>query len=300
MNPPFDPSYSGRPVARLIPNPKLRFLDQCREVLRFKQMSPRTEKAYVDWIRRFIVWAKNHSHLTPATMSVSGPPSPRPEKVLSFAETSSAAQGEGGEVTDAVGRVPIGVWRHPKEMGAAEVRGFLTHLAAERNVAASTQNQAVNALVFLYREVIGGELDWIGGFEPAKRGTRLPEVLSRPEVQAVLQQMTGTQALIGRLLCGTGMRLLEGLRLRVKDVDFARHQIVVRGGKGDKDRVTMLPELLREPLKVHLHGVRELHERDLAAGYGEVWLPKALSVKFPRAAREWCAGVELAVGVSFL
>ena len=287
MNPPFDPSYSGRPVARLVPNPKLRFLDQCREVLRFKQMSPRTEKAYVDWIRRFIVWAKDHSHLTPSPRSVSGPSSPRPEKLLSFAEISSAAQGEGGEVTDAVGRVPIGVWRHPKEMGAAEVRGFLTHLAAERNVAASTQNQAVNALVFLYREVIGGELDWIGGFEPAKRGTRLPEVLSRPEVQAVLQQMTGTQALIGRLLCGTGMRLLEGLRLRVKDVDFARHQIVVRGGKVDKDRVTMLPELLREPLKVHLHGVRELHERDLAAGYGEVWLPKALSVKFPRAAREW-------------
>jgi integron integrase len=172
-------------------------------------------------------------------------------------------------------------------MGSAEVRAFLTHLAAERNVAAATQNQALNALVFLYREVIGGELEWIDGFEPAKRGQRLPEVLSTQEVQAVLSHLTGTQALIGQLLYGTGLRLMECLRLRVKDIDFARGQLVVRAGKGDKDRVTMLPELLRQPLKAHLHRVRELHEKDLEAGVGEVWLPKALAVKYPRAPREW-------------
>ena len=206
----FDPSYSGRPQARFLPNPKLRFLDQCREVLRFKQMSPRTEEAYVDWIRRFIVWARNHPHLTPAL----SPPS------------------EGAEREKQ--------WRHPREMGTAEVRGFLTYLAAERNVAAATQNQALNALVFLYREVVGGELGWLDGFEPAKRGQRLPEVLSREAVRAVLGAMAGTQGLIARLLYGTGMRLLEGLRLRVKEVDFARGQIVVREGKGNKDRVTML------------------------------------------------------------
>jgi integron integrase len=172
-------------------------------------------------------------------------------------------------------------------MGAEEVKGFLTHLAAERNVAAATQNQALNALVFLYREVIGGELGWLDGFEPAKRGARLPDVLSRGEVQAVLGAMSGTQGLIARLLYGTGLRLLEGLRLRVKDLDFSRNQIVVRSGKGDKDRVTMLPGSLKLELKAHLHRVRELHEKDLAAGFGGVWLPKALAVKFPRAAREW-------------
>ena len=236
MNPPFDPAYPGKPVAKLIPNPKLRFLDQCREVLRFKQMSPRTEKAYVDWIRRFIVWSGK---------------------------------------------------RHPKEMGAAEVRGFLTYLAAERNVAAATQNQALNALVFLYREVVGGELDWIGGFEPAKRGARLPDVLSQAEVRAVLGQMSGTQGLIARLLYGTGLRLLEGLQLRVKDVDFARNVIVVRAGKGDKDRVTMLPGSLKAELQEHLLRVRELHGKDLAAGFGAVSLPKALAVKYPGAARVW-------------
>jgi integron integrase len=236
MKPSFDPTFAGRPVSRLLPNPKLRFLDQCREVLRFKQMALRTEESYVDWIRRFIVW--------------------------------------GGK-------------RHPREMGTDEVRGFLTHLAAERNVAAATQNQALNALVFLYREVIGGELGWLDGFEPAKRGARLPEVLSRAEVQAVLEQLAGTQGLIARLLYGTGLRLLEGLRLRVKDIDFARNQIMVRSGKGDKDRVTMVPECLQAELRAHLHRVRELHEADLAAGFGAVWLPKALAVKFPRAPLEW-------------
>lgn len=236
MSPVPNRSLGGRLPDRLIPNPKLRFLDQCREVLRFKQMSPRTEKSYVDWIRRFIVWSGK---------------------------------------------------RHPREMGTVEVRGFLTHLAVERNVAAATQNQALNALVFLYREVIGGELGWLEGFEPAKRGKRLPEVLSRAEAQALLARLTGTQSLIGRLLYGTGLRLTEGLRLRVKDLDFERGVIVVRGGKGDRDRMTMLPESLRAELQAHLRRVRELHERDVAQGLGEVWLPKALAVKYPRAAREW-------------
>ena len=154
-------------------------------------------------------------------------------------------------------------------------------------MAAATQNQALNALVFLYREVVGGELGWLDGFEPAKRGARLPDVLSRAEVQAVLQQSTGTQGLIARLLYGTGLRLLEGLRLRVKDVDFARNQIVVRAGKGDKDRVTMLPESLQDALKVHLHRVRELHDQDVRGGFGAVWLPGALAVKYPGGAREW-------------
>ena len=247
----------AKPLGRFIPNPKLRFLDQCREVLRYKQMSGRTEESYVDWIRRFIVWAKDN---------VSTPhPNPLPGR-----------GGEGGKN-----------WRHPKDMGTDEVRGFLTHLAAERNVAAATQNQALNALVFLYREVIGGELGWLDGFEPAKRGARLPDVLSREEVQSVLREMSGTSGLIARLLYGTGLRLLEGLRLRIKDVDFARNQIIVRSGKGDKDRVTMLPVSLKLELRAHLHRVRELHEKDLELGFGAVWLPKALVVKFPGAAREW-------------
>lgn len=223
-------------MGRFLPNPKLRFLDQCREVMRFKRFSLRTVEAYVHWIRRFIVWSGK---------------------------------------------------RHPKEMGAAEVNRFLGHLALEEGVAASTQNQALNALVFLYREVVGNELGEIGVFERAKRPERIPVVLSREEVRAVLERMAGTQQLIGRLLYGTGLRLLEGLRLRVKDLDFARGQVIVRGGKGDKDRVTMLPESLKESLRAHLHEVREWHGRDLAAGFGEVWLPGALRSKWPKAGLEW-------------
>jgi integron integrase len=279
MSAPVDRAFPGRPVSRFIPNPKLRFLDQCREVLRFKQMSPRTEEAYVDWIRRFIVWARDHAPAAPGAK----PPHPQPlshpmgEGSIGFSLPSAGAEREKRN----------GGWRHPREMGTAEVRGFLTYLAVERKVAAATQNQALNGLVFLYREVIGGELGWLDGFEPAKRGARLPEVLSRAEVLAVLRQLVGTQGLIGRLLYGTGLRLLEGLRLRVKDVDFARNQIGVRGGKGEQDRVTMLPESLREELRAHLHRVRELHEQDVRAGLGRVWLPKALAVKYPRAAQEW-------------
>lgn len=226
----------SRPVERFIPNPKLRFLDQCREVMGFKRFSPRTVEAYIHWIRRFIVWSGK---------------------------------------------------RHPKEMGAAEVNGFLGHLALNEQVAASTQNQALNAVVFLYRQVVGRELEELGEFERAERPERMPVVLSREEVRWLLAKLEGTQQLIGRFLYGTGLRLLEGLRIRVKDLDFARGQVIVRGGKGDKDRVTMLPESLKESLRAQLHRVRELHEQDLAAGFGEVWLPGALRAKWPRAGREW-------------
>ena len=194
-----------RRLERFIPNPKLRFLDQCREVLRFRQMAYRTEQTYVDWIRRFIVWARDHPHLTSGKGAESTPhPGPLPGRGGEGSETERGKH-----------------WRHPREMGAPEVRAFLTHLASERNVAAATQNQALNALVFLYREVIGGELEWLDGFEPARRGQRLPEVLSRQEVQSVLGQLKGTHALIARLLYGTGVRLMEGLRLRVRVKGFA-------------------------------------------------------------------------------
>jgi len=232
----FSRSHFAHPPDRLVPNPKLKFLDQCREVMAFKRFSRRTVEAYVHWIKRFILWSGK---------------------------------------------------RHPKDMGGPEVTSFLAHLAVADRVAASTQNQALNALVFMYGQVLGRSLGELGSFERAKRPPRVPVVLSRQEVRLVLDALEGTQQLIGRVLYGTGMRLLEGLRLRVKDVDFARGQMVVRAGKGDKDRVTMLPESLAESLRAHLHRVRELHDRDLAAGFGDVWLPQALRVKWPKAGREW-------------
>ncbi len=166
--------------------------------------------------------------------------------------------------------------RHPKDMGAAEVTAFLTHLAAERNVSASTQNQAKSALLFLYREVLGSELPWLDEVIAAKAAKRLPVVLTQTEVRRLLNGTSGTMGLVISLLYGTGMRLLEGLRLRVKDVEFARREIIVREGKGNKDRVTVLPENLILPLKAHLEKVKALHERDLEAGYGQVYLPDAL------------------------
>ncbi|MEK6591801.1 MAG: integron integrase [Pseudomonadota bacterium] len=177
--------------------------------------------------------------------------------------------------------------RHPKEMGKAEVTAFLTHLAVRRNVAASTQNQALSAILFLYREVLELELEWVDGFERSKRPARLPVVLTLAEAHSVLAQLEGTKWLMASLLYGAGLRLMECLRLRVKDVDFGYGQILVRDGKGAKDRVTMLPAVLVEPLKAHLDKVRALHQRDLEAGYGAVYLPHALERKYPRAPREW-------------
>jgi integron integrase len=175
--------------------------------------------------------------------------------------------------------------RHPKELAAAEVEAFLTHLAVTQRVAASTQNQAKSALLFLYKHVLGAELPWLDGVVQAKAPARLPVVLTREEVARVLGRLRGTHDLVGRLLYGTGMRIMEALRLRVKDVEFSRREIVVRDGKGGKDRMAMLPRSIEAVLGVHLERVRGLHALDLADGYGAVWLPFALDRKYPNASR---------------
>lgn len=177
--------------------------------------------------------------------------------------------------------------RHPAEMGAREVEAFLTHLAVQGRVAASTQNQAKSALLFLYREVLEHELPWLDEVERAKAPKRLPVVLTREEAQAVLSRLKGTHWLVASLLYGSGLRIMEALRLRVKDLEFTRGEILVREGKGFKDRVTMLPARLVEPIRAHLKQVRALHEQDVAEGYGEVYLPYALDRKYPGAGREW-------------
>jgi integron integrase len=177
--------------------------------------------------------------------------------------------------------------RHPAEMGAAEVNAFLTDLAVTRQVAPSTQNQAKAALLFLYRKVLKQELGSLGEVVQARARPRLPVVLTPTEVRALLQQLHGTPGLVAQLLYGTGLRVLEGLRLRVKDVEFEQRAIVVRDGKGGKDRVTVLPENLILPLQAQIQRAKLLHDQDCAEGFGEVWLPNALAEKYPRAAREW-------------
>jgi integron integrase len=177
--------------------------------------------------------------------------------------------------------------RHPKDMGACEVESFLTHLAAERQVAAATQNQAKSALLFLYKEVLQVQLPWLDEVVGAKDRRRLPVVLTSTEVRQLLMQLSGTCWLVTALLYGTGMRLLEGLRLRVKDVDFERRQLTVRDGKGGKDRVTVLPENIILPLKDQLSRTKVRHDRDLACGHGAVWLPHALAQKYPGAPTAW-------------
>lgn len=178
-------------------------------------------------------------------------------------------------------------YRHPEEMGAAEVEAFLSDLAVRRNVAASTQNQALAALLFLYKQVLKLDLPWLGEVVRAKKPVRLPVVLTVAEVQQVLAQLQGELWLAGSLLYGSGMRLMEVLRLRVKDVDFARYEILVRDGKGMKDRVTLLPQRLLTPLKQHLQTVRAAHQQELAAGRGDVYLPFALAKKYPTAPTDW-------------
>ena len=204
--------------------------------LRTRHYSIRTEEAYIDWVRRFILF---HGK------------------------------------------------RHPGDMGAAEVEAFLSHLAVERHVSASTQNQAKAALLYLYKQVLEIDLPWLNEVVQAKRPKRLPVVLTPTEVRELLLHMDGTTGLIAQLLYGTGMRLLEALRLRVKDVEFARREIVVREGKGNKDRVTVLPENLMAPLQAQLQKARVLHEKDLAAGLGRVYLPHALAAKYPQADQSW-------------
>jgi integron integrase len=213
-----------------------RLLDQLRNRLRVKHYSIRTEEAYVDWVRRYILF--HH-------------------KV------------------------------HPRELGSSDIEAFLTHLAVNRNVSASTQAQAKSALLFLYREVLAIELPWLDCIVSAKVPQRLPVVLTQDEVARLLAGMRGTPRLIANLLYGSGLRLLEALRLRVKDLDFERHEILVRDGKGAKDRVTMLPEYITGDLRIHLLAVRQLHVEDVAAGGGRVYLPYALAQKYPNAAQEW-------------
>ncbi len=213
-----------------------RLLNQVRDKIRLKHYSIRTEQAYTDWIRRFILY---HAK------------------------------------------------RHPVEMGAVEVEQFLTHLAVAGKVSASTQNQAKSALLFLYRDVLTIELPWLDGVTPAKIGKRLPVVLSVQETLRLLDKLEGTTGLIARLLYGSGMRVMEGARLRVKDIDFERCELIVREGKGNKDRVTMLPQSLVVPLQQHLVRVQALHTQELAEGLGDVYLPFALARKYPAGGREW-------------
>jgi integron integrase len=207
-----------------------------REALRVRHRSPRTEKAYVGWIRRYII---------------------------------------------------INGKRHPSEMGAAEVEGFLSSLAVEGGVSASTQNQALAALLFLYRDVLGIDLPWLDGIVRARRPERLPVVLTRNEVVALLGKLRGRERLMAMLLYGSGLRLLECVGLRVKEIDVEKREILVRAGKGDKDRVTMLPEAAREHLVRHLESVRRQYQADLVQEFGGATLPGAIDRKYPNAAREW-------------
>jgi integron integrase len=181
----------------------------------------------------------------------------------------------------------VGAWVHPRVLGAAEVVAFLSHLANAEHVSGATQNQALNALSFLYTQVLGMELGVLGEIPRAHKPRRVPAVLSRQEVDRLFASLDGSWLLMAQVLYGTGLRLMELLRLRVLDIDFARNQIIVRGGKGDKDRVTMLPEKLKADLQRHLERVRLLWQKDVEEGFGEVYLPEALARKYPRAPREW-------------
>ena len=177
--------------------------------------------------------------------------------------------------------------RHPAEMGQPEINAYLSHLALKEHVSSSTQNQALSALLFLYRYVLRRELGELGDVIRAPRPKRLPVVLTREEVKTVLAQLVGDKWLMASLMSGAGLRLMECLRLRVQDVDFARNEILVHDGKGAKDRVTILPKSLKKPLEEHLPRVKAVHEKDLAEGWGRVPLPDALDRKYPNASREW-------------
>jgi integron integrase len=211
-------------------------LDRVGSVLRARHYSPRTEEAYVHWIRRFILFHEK---------------------------------------------------RHPDELGELDVERFLSALATERRVSASTQNQALAALLFLYENVLDRKLGWLDNVVRAKRPERLPVVLSRDEVAAVLAAMDGVEKLCASLLYGAGLRVLEVLRLRIKEVDFGGQQLHVRDGKGRKDRVTLLPATIRPALREHIDRMRAQHQIDLQSGWGFVELPDALRIKYPSAPREW-------------
>jgi integron integrase len=217
-----------------MPTPKL--LDQVRTVARVRHFSLSTERSYVNWIRRFILF--HHK-------------------------------------------------QHPKEMAEDEIRQFISHLAVDAKISASTQTVALSALLFLYRDVLKKDLPYVANIERAKPSKKLPVVFTRREIQAVLVRLSGTRHLIACLLYGSGLRLMEAVRLRVKDIDFERGEISIREGKGAKDRITMLPMYTIQPLQAHLRKVRVLHQADLKDGFGKVELPFALAKKYPGAAREW-------------
>jgi integron integrase len=215
-------------------------LTTVREKVRTKGMAYKTEKAYVGWIERYVVFC----------------------------------------------REPGGKWRHPMDLGAEQVEAYLTHLAVKKNVSASTQNQALAALLFLYRDVLEKDIDGVDALRA--KGTKwLPTVLSVPETRRLLSHLNGTYSIIGGLLYGCGLRLMEALRLRVKDVDFDRKQITLRDTKSNRDRAVPLPETVAEPLRKHMALVRAQWEIDLGNGHGDVELPNALDKKYPNAAREW-------------
>lgn len=215
---------------------KPRLLDEVRAVARMRHLSLRTEKAYVNWIRRFILFHQK---------------------------------------------------RHPREMGEAEIRQFISHLAVNEDISASTQTVALSALLFLYRDVLKKDLPYVSNIERARKPKRLPVVFTREETKRILSHLEGTHWLVAGLLYGSGLRLMECLRLRVKDIDFTYGQITIRDGKGEKDRITMLPAKLKQPLMRHVQKVRLLHQEDLEAGFGEVFLPYALARKYPSAPKQW-------------
>ncbi|MCP4203968.1 MAG: integron integrase [bacterium] len=213
-----------------------RLLDRVRHRARLRHLSPRTEQAYVRWIRRFILFHEK---------------------------------------------------RHPKEMGEQEISLFLTHLAVEKKVAAATQNQALSGLLFLYREVLGRDFGELQGLVRARRPKRLPVVFDRDEIRRLFACLDGCDLLIVGLLYGAGLRLMECLRLRIKDIDLGYRQITVRGGKGDRDRMTLLPDVSRRGLERHMGEVKRLHAEDLDDGFGRTVLPHALERKYPGAAVDW-------------
>jgi integron integrase len=213
-----------------------KLLDQVRDAIRVKHYSARTEKTYVEWIRRYILFHNK---------------------------------------------------RHPKDMGASEVQAFIIYLASEKHVAASTQNQALSAVTFLYRHVLKKDIELPSNLIRAEKSQTLPVVLTHQEAMSVIGKMTGTPQLMAKILYGSGLRLMECLRLRVKDIDFGNFQIIVRDGKGEKDRATILPATLISALQTHLKTVKDIHQKDLKDGHGEASLPYALGRKYPNASREW-------------
>jgi integron integrase len=219
----------------LAPKPQ-KILEQVSDAIRVKHYSLRTEKTYIEWIRRYILFHNKH---------------------------------------------------HPKDMGAEEIEAFITHLAIERTVSASTQNQALSAVMFLYRHVLQKDINLPPELIRAQKSKTLPVVLTHQEAISVIGKMTGMPELMAKVLYGSGLRLMECLRLRVKDIDFGNHQIVVRDGKGEDDRVTILPDSLISALEMHLKTVKAIHEKDLKDGFGETSLPYALAKKYQSAPKEW-------------